>query len=66
MIAVRTQFVRSDVAHADRSGATLRRSIEAAAPTSAGAYNTELTATAQARVTEPETGDASAWPVSRV
>jgi tRNA-splicing ligase RtcB len=58
MIAVRTQFVRSDLAGTGRSLADLRESIEAAVPTSAGIYNTELTDTVQARVADLESGDA--------
>jgi tRNA-splicing ligase RtcB len=58
MIAVRTQFVRSDLAGTGRSLADLRESIEAAVPTSAGVYNTELTDTVQARVADLESGDA--------
>lgn len=52
MIAVRTQFVAGDLAGRDLR--TLRESIEAAVPTSAGQYNAELTATAAVRVAELE------------
>jgi tRNA-splicing ligase RtcB len=52
MIAVRTQFTRSDLA--DRPLRDLRLSIEAAVPTSAGFYNRDLTESALARVLELE------------
>jgi tRNA-splicing ligase RtcB len=52
MIAVRTQFSRDDLAGRDLRA--LRVAIEQAVPLSAGRYNTELTATAEARVAELE------------
>ena len=58
MIAVRTQFTRADLTDSGLGLSTLRQSIEAAVPTSAGAYNVDLTETAQARVTDLESGDA--------
>src|SRR5690242_20129288 len=58
MIAVRTQFVGPDLRAGRDSLAGLRQSIEAAVPTSAGAYNTELTPTAHERVADLESGDA--------
>ena len=58
MIAVRTQFTRADLTDSGRALSALRQSIEAAVPTSAGAYNVDLTETAQARVAELESGDA--------
>jgi tRNA-splicing ligase RtcB len=57
MIAVRTQFVRADLESGPGLTA-LRESIEAAVPTSAGSYNTELTPTAQLRVADLESGPA--------
>ncbi len=51
MIAVRTQFARSDVT-GDLS--QLRRAIERSVPASAGSYNKKLTDTAEARVSELE------------
>jgi tRNA-splicing ligase RtcB len=50
MIAVRTQFGRSDFVGGGRRLADLREAIEAAVPLSAGRYNTGLTATAKRRV----------------
>jgi tRNA-splicing ligase RtcB (3'-phosphate/5'-hydroxy nucleic acid ligase) len=52
MIAVRTQLETDDLARGDGGLARLRALIEAAVPTSAGQYNTELTATAAARTDE--------------
>ena len=49
MIAVRTQYVRSQL---PRDLASLREAIEAAIPLSAGNYNSVLTGTARARVDE--------------
>jgi len=54
MIAIRTQFSRGDLV-GDLS--VLRRSIEDAVPTSVGAYNAGLTATADARVKKLESVD---------
>ncbi|MET0694045.1 MAG: RtcB family protein [Propionibacteriaceae bacterium] len=51
MVAVRTQLTRSDFGS---DLARLRETIEAAVPLSAGHYNTDLTATAAARVGELE------------
>lgn len=50
MIAIRTQFVKDDLAGKDR--AVLRHSIERSIPLSAGAYNREITPTAQSRIDE--------------
>jgi tRNA-splicing ligase RtcB len=50
MIAVRTQFTKHDFTQSKKSLTALRESIEAAIPTSAGKYNTELTNTAKIRV----------------
>src|SRR4051794_832085 len=55
MIAVRTQFTASDIAAHTASGASLRelrQQIERAVPTSAGAYNRKIVATAEPRVAE--------------
>lgn len=49
MIAVKTQFTASDLP-ADRR--ELRQQIERAVPTSAGAYNRKVVATAEARIAE--------------
>lgn len=55
MIAVRTQFARSDFAgRASRPLANLRMMIEAVVPLSAGKYNTAVTDTAQKRIEELE------------
>jgi tRNA-splicing ligase RtcB len=57
MIAVRTQFTRTDVLEraTTRGGLrSLRERIEAAIPLSAGSYNTVVTATAEPRVAELE------------
>lgn len=57
MIAVRTQFSKADVDERVRTGTplkTLRESIERAVPTSAGAYNRKIVATAEPRVAELE------------
>lgn len=53
MIAVRTQFTRSEVAARDLT--ELRQSIERAIPLSAGHYNRKVVATAAPRVSELET-----------
>lgn len=52
MIAVRTQFTRSQLEARDLTG--LREAIERAVPTSAGAYNKKIVATAAPRITELE------------
>lgn len=52
MIAVRTQFVRADLAGRDLSG--LRRGIESAVPLSVGAANRALTDTAAERIARLE------------
>ena len=51
MIAVRTQFTRSDLKTDLKE---LREQIERAVPTSAGAYNRKLVATAEPRIAELE------------
>jgi len=55
MIAVRSQFTRSDMAKVDLR--RLRESIERAVPLSAGHHNQRLTESAAARVAELEHGD---------
>jgi tRNA-splicing ligase RtcB len=50
IIAVRTQFTEDDFRQPGRPLASLRESIEAAVPASAGKYNARLTATASKRV----------------
>ncbi|MGO3310005.1 MAG: RtcB family protein [Brevibacterium aurantiacum] len=52
MIAVRTQFTRQDLEARDLTG--LREAIERAVPTSAGAYNRKIVATAAPRIAELE------------
>ncbi|WP_210602789.1 RtcB family protein [Brevibacterium oceani] len=52
MIAVRTQFTRAQLEARDLTG--LREAIERAVPTSAGAYNRKIVATAAPRITELE------------
>jgi tRNA-splicing ligase RtcB len=52
MIAVRTQFTRSELEDRDLTG--LRQAIERAVPTSAGAYNRKIVATAAPRIAELE------------
>ncbi|WP_181275939.1 RtcB family protein [Brevibacterium oceani] len=52
MIAVRTQFTRAQLVARDLTG--LREAIERAVPTSAGAYNRKIVATAAPRITELE------------
>ncbi|WP_166972995.1 RtcB family protein [Brevibacterium atlanticum] len=52
MIAVRTQFTGSQLEARDLTG--LREAIERAVPTSAGAYNKKIVATAAPRITELE------------
>ncbi|WP_193071491.1 MULTISPECIES: RtcB family protein [unclassified Brevibacterium] len=52
MIAVRTQFTKRDLEARDLTG--LRRAIERAVPTSAGADNRKIVATAQPRIAELE------------
>ncbi|WP_312171947.1 RtcB family protein [Microbacterium sp.] len=52
MIAVRTQFTRSDLAGRDL--AELREQIERAIPLSAGRYNNRIVATAEPRILELE------------
>lgn len=52
MIAVRTQFTRSDLESRDLT--SLRQAIERAVPTSAGSYNRKIVATAQPRIAELE------------
>ncbi len=57
MIAVRTQFTAADVERRVAGGAVLRdlrQSIERAVPTSAGAYNKKIVATAEPRVADLE------------
>ena len=57
MIAVRTQFSLShmdDRVAAGESLTTLRQSIERAVPTSAGAYNAKIVATAEPRIADLE------------
>ncbi|HEY5980226.1 MAG TPA: RtcB family protein [Microlunatus sp.] len=57
MIAVRTQFSLSHIDDRVATGAslqTLRQSIERAVPTSAGAYNAKIVATAEPRVADLE------------
>ncbi|MDO7883362.1 RtcB family protein [Salinibacterium soli] len=59
MIAVRTQFTRTDLTG---SLAELRQQIERAIPTSAGAYNRKVVATAEPRTRElAELADASGF-----
>lgn len=59
MIAVRTQFTRTDLTG---SLAELRQQIERAIPTSAGAYNRKVVATAEPRTQElAELADASGF-----
>ena len=53
MIAVRTQFTRSDLTGRDL--AELREQIERAIPLSAGRYNNRIVATAEPRIAELET-----------
>lgn len=53
MIAVRTQFTRSDLTGRDL--AELREQIERAIPLSAGRYNKKIVATAEPRIAELET-----------
>lgn len=53
MIAVRTQFTRSDLTGRDL--AELREQIERAIPLSAGRYNNKIVATAEPRIAELET-----------
>ena len=59
MIAVKTQFTAADIARkvdsGERSLRYLREEIERAVPTSAGAYNKKIVATAEPRVAELET-----------
>jgi tRNA-splicing ligase RtcB len=52
MIAVRTQFTRAQLEARDLT--RLREAIERAVPTSAGAYNKKIVATAAPRITELE------------
>ncbi|WP_193080490.1 RtcB family protein [Brevibacterium aurantiacum] len=52
MIAVRTQFTKQDLEARDLTG--LREAIERAVPTSAGAYNRKIVATAAPRIAELE------------
>lgn len=56
MIAVKTQFTAADIARradtGDRTLQYLREEIERAVPTSAGAYNKKIVATAEPRVAE--------------
>lgn len=57
MIAVKTQFTRHDLTSRttdDHSLARLREAIERAVPTSAGAYNKKIVATAEPRISELE------------
>jgi len=58
MIAVKTQFTRSDLTERMRTAAKtlkdLREDIERAVPTSAGAYNRKIVATAEPRIAELE------------
>ena len=58
MIAVRTQLAKSDIdarVTAGESLSPLRQSIELAVPTSAGAYNRKIVATAEPRIVDLET-----------
>jgi tRNA-splicing ligase RtcB len=54
MIAVKTQFTASDIHGAPTQLKTLREEIERAVPTSAGAYNRKIVATAEPRIAELE------------
>src|SRR6188474_3438826 len=47
MIAVKTQFTASDIKNAPHALKQLREEIERAVPTSAGAYNRKIVATAE-------------------
>jgi tRNA-splicing ligase RtcB len=54
MIAVKTQFTASDLDDAATPLKDLREQIERAVPTSAGAYNRKIVATAEPRIAELE------------
>ena len=54
MIAVKTQFSASDIAESPNALKELREEIERAVPTSAGAYNRKIVATAEPRIAELE------------
>jgi len=54
MIAVKTQFTASDIARSPTALKELREEIERAVPTSAGAYNRKIVATAEPRIAELE------------
>jgi tRNA-splicing ligase RtcB len=54
MIAVKTQFSASDIHQALKPLKELREEIERAVPTSAGAYNRKIVATAEPRIAELE------------
>ena len=54
MIAVKTQFTASDIKNAPHALKQLREEIERAVPTSAGAYNRKIVATAEPRIAELE------------
>jgi tRNA-splicing ligase RtcB len=54
MIAVKTQFTASDIHHSSGLLKELREQIERAVPTSAGAYNRKIVATAEPRIAELE------------